>query len=902
MAVYIGVEAADTHDSLQKELQAMLQLPASAFHGTALWDWAKAGCERTGAAEGEAAAAAPAQAPDDLPLLEPVPLNWEQREALRSAMMNPLTLVTGAPGTGKSQTAADVLINAVYRGKSVLFVGRSGRSLESLLQQIPTIGSVPWRTYPGDPEEDPGRLLDRLLNAARSARNPEQLQALRRELESCQQRIRQCALDMLEYINLRNDVDARQRQLEPYRARYAEAFRPDAAINVRSLESQWREYTQIKEALNCTHRPFWARLRWKKKKAELLAQAQTLTEGLLPLYCLAGLEAPRTETAVEQQDIKLTSGKMTRALRNLKAILSCQEDGERLGEMLPLEDLMQRREEAQARYCRLSAEYWRRWLADQAACIEPETLREMTVQLSSRNLLDGYPSSEASVRRRETDRALEKLLLDHVRCQMVSPEEARQQLPLTPGAYDLLVIDDAGFCTVPEVLPLLLRARRVVVFGDRSSDLERPALSRIRDANLIRQYGIRDFSWAYTTSSLLLLANSRGGRSVSLQENHRSHPDIFAFAEKEFYHRSSGAEETDHKARAIVVTPPSQLRIPPGRQSQPALFWTDVHGTMLPVKDGSARNDAEAKAAAAALRRLYEQEYRGTVGITALFGAQIPALREQIAQAFDSEVQQRDMEERFGLRIGTPAELAGEEFDAVLFSTVITAGPEKQLVNGLRRKAQQCCAAVTRARAALEIFGDRAFCADCGVRYLEDLSAYADSLADRYQRRRAARDESRRFAENMTRRVETPAAENAAHPAQTPEVLPAEDGETDSASGRAAAEDDTAPTLDELRKRLYLALTEAGLTLMPNYPEAEYVIDMALIDAKTDNGERKARLAIFVDPLWGEPWTSEYCYAEQLRITRLQSLGWDVVTFLGGQIRDRLEDCVEIVRFWSEVE
>ena len=35
------------------------------------------------------------------PLLETLPLNTEQREAVRRALANPLTVVTGPPGTGK---------------------------------------------------------------------------------------------------------------------------------------------------------------------------------------------------------------------------------------------------------------------------------------------------------------------------------------------------------------------------------------------------------------------------------------------------------------------------------------------------------------------------------------------------------------------------------------------------------------------------------------------------------------------------------------------------------------------------------------------------------------------------------------------------------------------------------
>jgi len=53
-------------------------------------------------------------------LVEITPLNDEQRQAVRSAFKNNLTIVTGPPGTGKSQVVLNIIANAVARGESVL--------------------------------------------------------------------------------------------------------------------------------------------------------------------------------------------------------------------------------------------------------------------------------------------------------------------------------------------------------------------------------------------------------------------------------------------------------------------------------------------------------------------------------------------------------------------------------------------------------------------------------------------------------------------------------------------------------------------------------------------------------------------------------------------------------------
>ena len=49
-------------------------------------------------------------------LVEVVPLNDEQRRAVHAGLERPLTVVTGPPGTGKSQVVIALLANAYLRG------------------------------------------------------------------------------------------------------------------------------------------------------------------------------------------------------------------------------------------------------------------------------------------------------------------------------------------------------------------------------------------------------------------------------------------------------------------------------------------------------------------------------------------------------------------------------------------------------------------------------------------------------------------------------------------------------------------------------------------------------------------------------------------------------------------
>jgi len=63
-------------------------------------------------------------------------INDEQRKACHAALMMPITVVTGPPGTGKSQLVANIIANAVIEGKSVLFASRNNRAVDVVVERL----------------------------------------------------------------------------------------------------------------------------------------------------------------------------------------------------------------------------------------------------------------------------------------------------------------------------------------------------------------------------------------------------------------------------------------------------------------------------------------------------------------------------------------------------------------------------------------------------------------------------------------------------------------------------------------------------------------------------------------------------------------------------------------------
>jgi hypothetical protein len=80
-------------------------------------------------------------APDEEPVRSPLPLNAAQREIVRRTRTEPLTVVSGPPGNGKSHTVVAAAIDAVDRGQSVLVATQSRYAAEVLGDLL--------RRYPG---------------------------------------------------------------------------------------------------------------------------------------------------------------------------------------------------------------------------------------------------------------------------------------------------------------------------------------------------------------------------------------------------------------------------------------------------------------------------------------------------------------------------------------------------------------------------------------------------------------------------------------------------------------------------------------------------------------------------------------------------------------------------------
>lgn len=115
--IVIETECAKYTHGLESELIALSNIPEENYHDTALFSWIHGFAENIST--------------DNIkPILEVLPLNSEQNQALNRALHADLTIVTGPPGTGKSQVVTDLLINIIWNGKKALFSSKNNKAVD----------------------------------------------------------------------------------------------------------------------------------------------------------------------------------------------------------------------------------------------------------------------------------------------------------------------------------------------------------------------------------------------------------------------------------------------------------------------------------------------------------------------------------------------------------------------------------------------------------------------------------------------------------------------------------------------------------------------------------------------------------------------------------------------------
>jgi very-short-patch-repair endonuclease len=239
-------------------------------------------------------------------------------------------------------------------------------------------------------------------------------------------------------------------------------------------------------------------------------------------------------------------------------------------------------------------------------------------------------------------------------CWIMRPEDACRFFPLQSDLFDVVIFDEASQCNPDQTLPVLARARKVVVFGDQNqlsnTDITLQ-LSANANKSLIAQAGLEEFAtdgmFNQLETSLLGMMARRDQAPILLTEHFRCRPEIVAFSNERFYAgdlRVMRDVEDDHGLG-------------------PAFLIREL--TDLPPIGKLKINEVEADALVDELVELLDDpRYAGcSFGVLSLFREQIEFIEALVERRIP-----KSMRERHRLICSTVDGFQGDERDVILYS------------------------------------------------------------------------------------------------------------------------------------------------------------------------------------------------------------------------------------------
>ena len=581
------------------------------------------------------------------PLAAPLGCNKSQEATLELLRKNPLTVVTGPPGTGKTQLVVNAVTNAWLDNESVLVTSTNNAAVDVAVDRSErdVCSGLLVRTGNREMRE---QIPDRITVASSRARSHSSNQSKGR-------------------AKLKRVVDMRA-----------------------NLLTQLTRLDEVNEDL----------LRVAEEKEEIEKQIKIAT------WSIWG-RADSPKLSISSNEIERRAGRLMRAwlfrrfrIRRLYRRVGCIET-------TPLDDLVRWAAKDQrmiwlANQMKVGLDIYKQLefaIGDPAASIRDAdknwnaaSLSAIQADVAARirsgaDRLATFGTMPANVDQFKKAIANSFPYLRGWACTALS---AHTNFKLESGLFDLVIVDEASQCSLAAVLPLAYRAKRIALVGDPNQLSPIISLSdghlqdiatqsgfnnsELRECGIHHKDGSAYHAFEFVADPL---------KPALLNEHFRCHPYIARWFNTAFYNNEltilTDVSNSDGRYRAIS--------------------WIDVEGVAERPKDGSWVNKNEAEQTVKSILDVLRAGYKN-VGVVTPFVAQAQFITK-IAQKHLPQ----DTLDEIGFICGTAHRLQGDERDVVIISSVLSPGMSKAGTRWVEKERNLLNVAVSRAKQSLIVIG-----------------------------------------------------------------------------------------------------------------------------------------------------------------------------------------------------
>ena len=647
-------------------------------------------------------------------------LNAEQRNAVASLLENPLTVVTGPPGTGKSQVIAAASLNIRLYDQTLLFASRNHKAIDAVYNRLFDNVGRPLMVRTNS-KEDPSlkftfiRAIKQLLNDQFNGNAVQKFRVL---------------LDEILYLLERRGIFAKKARMITETSTALGRLEEQMSYLARKLPPGMSDFLQVKPAVF----PLKAitRITQILKRLALKPAGESLDDRifswltcmlLLPFYVhtrriiefipsspqLPKWPTPTSLTAAFNDFMMLEM-----AGRFVQLRFECISFENKLREMPELEEMVGEIRDITDRIVSLSSRLVNKDWESRTGLPYNADRQELAELINTFRIIR---RENKSGQIRDHDISGLQHVMHAFPCWAVTNLSAGSRIPLIPGLFDLLVIDEASQSDIPSTIPLLFRAKRVGVVGDPHQLRFCSKISPSKDIFLRNDTGIKDRIEArffYAENSIYdLCSSTRGAKTIFLSETYRSVKEIAEYSNVAFYN-----------GRLRVATEATSLKVPKG--SKAGINWTNIEGAIQSGGGSGCYCKEEINAVRTAVRNLLLDNYKGTLGIVTPFRQQANRIRDAL---FESDATLYQFLVVSKCNVDTAHGFQGDERDVIIFS--LCGGPDmpRGSLSFLKDSANLFNVAASRARAVLHIIGNRGWAEQSNIPHIKKLSRPAPAMS-----------------------------------------------------------------------------------------------------------------------------------------------------------------------------
>lgn len=649
-------------------------------------------------------------------LLEVFQLNDSQEESTLSALTKPITVVTGPPGTGKSQVVLNIIANAVYNDKTVLFASKNNKAVDVVIEKLNAILTEKLIIRMGHRfhRRNAKSGIDNLFLNKNSIRVPSDFEKNISNLENVNSEINSIKEQLKLMSELNNNIDDSQNKMNSFIEQLPKDLydicKDDSyeEIDKFTLESKIKNlfvdnigiFRKIMNKIFPTI--------YRKKQQELFQNYYNTLNSSFKKYL--------------DKHITLETEHIEKALRWIlffKQIEILKEDissaKDKLAEFPSIYELKNRLGRFHSERIKLSRSIFENYWLKKIKNTEIDDQNHISRYFDASEKLETWIEERSLWEQLLSDQeyAIQEIL-SFLPVWVVTNLSAKNSLPLKCRLFDLLIIDEASQCDIASALPLMYRAKQVTIIGDPKQLKHISILRESQDKSIASEKNIENLflDFSYTKNSLYDLAErtikEKNELPILLNEHYRSHPDIISFSNKYFYER-----------KLNILTDENNLISE--KYVKKRISWNDVKGKTVHSKSPYCIEEADkvVDQVIELLEKFHQSNLKNvSFGIVTLFRAQMELIIEKIKKIEHL----KDM----NITVGTAHRFQGDEKDIIIFSPAISEGVKRNTLNWIHSTNQLLNVAITRAKSGLIIVGDKQKCSEAkGL--LGDLVEYVET-------------------------------------------------------------------------------------------------------------------------------------------------------------------------------